>query len=69
MRDCVQNGFVLDGYPQTRNQAVLLAEAGILFDNVFQIQVPIETVYNRTVREVQSSFDCDRTILVKRLTS
>ena len=45
----------------------MMAEAGITLDNVFQIQVPIEQVYNRTVREVQSSFDCDRSIVVRRL--
>jgi adenylate kinase len=30
MADCVKNGYVLDGFPKTRNQAILLAKAGIL---------------------------------------
>jgi adenylate kinase family enzyme len=67
MKDCCEHGWVLDGYPQTRAQAVHMAEVGIVPDNVFQIQVPIETVYNRTVGRVQSEFDCDRSILVRRL--
>jgi len=44
-----------------------MAEIGIVPDNVFQITVPIETVYDRTVGKVQSEFDCDRSILVRRL--
>lgn len=67
MKDCCEKGWVLDGYPQTRAQAVHMAEVGIVPDNVFQIQVPIETVYNRTVGSVQTDFGCDRSILVRRL--
>jgi len=67
MKDCCEHGWVLDGYPQSRAQALHMAEVGIVLDNVFQIQVSIETVYNRTVGQVQSSFDCDRSILVRRL--
>jgi adenylate kinase family enzyme len=68
MKDCCENGWVLDGYPMTRAQAVHMAEIGIVPDNVFQIQVPIETVYNRTVGRSQNEFDCDRSIMVRRLT-
>lgn len=67
MKDCCENGWVLDGYPMTRAQAVHMAEIGIVPDNVFQIQVPIETVYNRTVGRSQNEFDCDRSIMVRRL--
>lgn len=67
MKDCTENGWVLDGYPQTRSQAVHMAQVGLVPDNVFQINVPIEVVYNRTVGRVQSDFDCDRSILVRRL--
>lgn len=35
MRDCCEHGWVLDGYPQTRAQAVHMAEVGIVPDNVF----------------------------------
>lgn len=35
MKDCCENGWVLDGYPQTRAQAVHMAEIGIVPDNVF----------------------------------
>jgi adenylate kinase len=52
LKDCCENGWVLDGYPQTRAQAVAMAECGIVPDNVFQITVPIEEVYNRTVGRV-----------------
>jgi adenylate kinase family enzyme len=68
LKDCTENGWVLDGYPQTRAQAVSMAQAGIVPDSVFQVNVPIEEVYNRTVGRVQSDFDCDRNILVRRLT-
>lgn len=68
LKDCCENGWVLDGYPQTRSQAVALVEAGIVPDTVFQIDVPIETIYSRTVGRVETDFSCDRSILVRRLT-
>ena len=45
-----------------------MATMGIVPENVFQITVPVEVVYNRTAGYVQSEFDFDRTILVRRLT-
>jgi hypothetical protein len=44
-----------------------LAKAGIIPDNCFVLEVPIEEVYNRTVGRVQTDFLCDRSILVKQL--
>lgn len=46
-----------------------MATIGIVPDNVYHMQVPIEAVYNRTVGNVQNEFDCDRSILVRRLHS
>lgn len=44
-----------------------MAQRGIVPDNVFHLTVPIAEVYNRTVGKVQTDFNCDRSILVRRL--
>lgn len=44
-----------------------MASVGIVPDNVFQINISIEQVFNRSVGRIQSDFDFDRTILVGRL--
>jgi len=42
MKDCAQNGWVLDGFPQTREQAVLMVKKGLNPGNMFQLLLPIE---------------------------
>lgn len=67
MKDCQENGWVLEGYPKTRQQAVLMCENGIRPANVFHLQMPISEVYSRTLNQSQTDLGCDRTILVRRL--
>jgi hypothetical protein len=37
MKDCIQNGWVLDGFPQTRQQALLMVKKGLNPLNVFHL--------------------------------
>ena len=67
MKDCIQNGWVLDGFPQTRQQSVLMVKKGLNPLNVFHMQLPVETVYERTAPSALSEFSCDRTILSRRI--
>jgi adenylate kinase len=44
--DC-SNGFMLDGFPRTKNQAIALQEAGVEINYVISINVPDETIIDR----------------------
>lgn len=66
-KDCVQRGWVLDGFPQTRQQSIHMVKRGISPLNIFHLQVPVEEVYKRSVDYHTSDFSCDRTILARRL--
>ncbi|KND05022.1 uncharacterized protein SPPG_00702 [Spizellomyces punctatus DAOM BR117] len=46
-QDCVDRGWVLDGYPRTKAQADALAEKGILPNRVLLLRVSPETCYTR----------------------
>lgn len=51
--DCVEHGFLLDGFPRTLSQAEALAEyldaKGITLDKVINIDVPDEEIMNRAI--------------------
>ena len=38
MKDCVQNGWVLEDFPKTRNQALFMAKRDLVPSNVFQMK-------------------------------
>ena len=48
MADCASKGWVLEGYPQSRSQAILMAKKSLLPANVIVIKIPIEETYKRT---------------------
>ena len=51
MKDCVQQGWVLDGFPQTREQAVLMVKKGLNPGNMFQILLPVENSFKRSAEQ------------------
>eukprot|EP00828_Plagiopyla_frontata_P023696 TRINITY_DN3029_c0_g1_i10.p1 TRINITY_DN3029_c0_g1~~TRINITY_DN3029_c0_g1_i10.p1 ORF type:complete len:1472 (-),score=263.93 TRINITY_DN3029_c0_g1_i10:1139-5554(-) len=55
MNDCYENGFVLDGYPETRPQAELLVNAGIKPDLVFRITLD-EIILKQRVMEYSKEY-------------
>lgn len=51
--DCVEQGFLLDGFPRTLSQAEALSEyldsKGIALDKVINLEVPDEEIMNRAI--------------------
>jgi len=52
-QDCVENGFLLDGFPRTLSQAEALSEyldsKGIALDKVINLDVPDEEIMSRAI--------------------
>ena len=48
MADCASKGWVLECFPQSRSQAILMAKKSLLPANVIVIKNPIEETYKRT---------------------
>jgi len=67
MADCAKKGWVLEGFPHTRAQAILMAKKSLLPSNVIMLNIPLETVYKRTAPLQGEEFGCNRTILKRRL--
>lgn len=47
--DCVEQGWILDGFPRTVAQAMALEQAGIRPDKVLFLEVPDDTIIQRVV--------------------
>ena len=69
MQDCVEKGYVLDGYPCTREQAELLTERGIIPDVVFSMELTRKEVLDRCKKndKLKEKFGYDNRILHERL--
>jgi len=48
-KDCIENGWLLDGFPRTPAQAAALSEAGITADCFLFLNVPDEVLVERVV--------------------
>jgi adenylate/nucleoside-diphosphate kinase len=67
MKDCWTNGWVLEDFPKTRNQAMFLAKRGVVPTNVFYMRQSIEETYKRTHAFAEEKFGHNRTILATRI--
>lgn len=67
MKDCQLNGWVLEDFPKTRNQALFMAKRGIVPTNVFLMKQTIEETYKRTHAKADQKFSCIRTIVAGRI--
>lgn len=47
--DVVERGYILDGFPRTKQQALALLQAGFLPDHVLDIEIPNEIVLQRAL--------------------
>lgn len=67
MKDCYSNGWVLEDFPKTRNQAMFLAKRGVVPTNVFLMKQSVEETYKRTHSTAETKFGSNRTILATRI--
>jgi len=66
-KDCRQNGWVLENFPQTKDQAVLMAQKSILPNNVFSMQIDAGVCYKRSAANKTPTFDDIGDILKQRI--
>ena len=65
MKDCQSNGWVIEDFPKTRNQAMFLAKRGVAPTNVIFMKQSIEETFKRT--HGKDKFGSIRTILATRI--
>lgn len=63
--DCKRNGWIIENFPQTRDQAVLMAQKSILPNNVLTMHVDPTVCYKRAKGD--NSFDYINDILKLRI--
>lgn len=66
-KDCRQNGWILENFPQTKEQAVLMAQKGIMPKNVFSLQIDADVCYKRSAAVTTPTFDDIGDILKQRI--
>ena len=64
-KDCRQNGWVIENFPQTKEQAILMAKCNILPQNVFNMQMDPCVSYKRA--KGMNDFDCIGDVLKQRI--
>ena len=67
MADCASRGWVLENFPQTRQQAILMAKKSLLPSNFIYVSIPMEEVYKRTEPLQNEEIGCNRVILKRRI--
>ena len=72
--DCVKKGWVIDGFPQTREQALALQSRGIYPKHVGKIEVQVLSMQNCNILNRPTSnhtifavrLDAEDTVLIER---
>jgi len=67
MKDCIDNSWILEGFPKTFEQAQLLNKNSILPDMIFSIHIPKEERIERTRPKAQYKFGLDERVIECRL--
>lgn len=67
--DCVERGWLLEDFPKTRQQAELLAAAGVVPDFVFYLNMYSEFCYSRADDLSNVEFMCDPRVFSERLST
>lgn len=66
--DCIRNGYLLEDFPKTQKQALMLAEKGIIPDFVFYLDMHSEYCYSRVEGLSNTEFMYEDRVLSERLT-
>lgn len=67
MKDCIDNGWILEGFPKTFKQCQLLVQNGIIPDVFFSIQLPKEEKLKRIKAKKDYKFGLDARVLASRI--
>ena len=66
--DCIKNGYMLEDFPKTQNQAKMLTQKGIVPDLVFYLNMFSEYCYSRVENLSSTEFMYEDRVLSERLT-
>ena len=62
-KDCQTNGWVLEDFPKTKAQAIIMSKKGLVPSNVFFMKGDLQKAFERTREKLQSRFGADRRVL------
>jgi adenylate kinase family enzyme len=65
--DCYSQGFILEDFPRTKSQAVLMSQKGLVPTNVIHLRGTFQEAYKRTEATKLTDFGSNRIILGSRL--
>eukprot|EP00825_Cyclidium_porcatum_P011085 TRINITY_DN1566_c0_g1_i6.p1 TRINITY_DN1566_c0_g1~~TRINITY_DN1566_c0_g1_i6.p1 ORF type:complete len:1401 (+),score=376.97 TRINITY_DN1566_c0_g1_i6:144-4346(+) len=63
LSDCLNQGWILDGFPKTKQQAQLFTARGIIPTQVFSLQLDTFVIKNRSVQQKKNTFGYNNIIL------
>lgn len=66
--DCVQHGYLLEDFPKTAQQSLMLSESGIIPDFIFYLNMYSEYCYSRVEDLSNEEFMYDTRVFSERLT-